>query len=76
MQAVELARLEWLAGFNYLRWMEPPGYLSSTEVEAHYLRQRAGQAAIGRLKSTGLRASRGVFPALERHVMVACSCTR
>ena len=44
-QAVELATLEWVAWFNHHRLMAPLGYLPPAEFEAHYHRQRAGQAA-------------------------------
>ncbi len=44
-QAVELETLEWVAWFNHHRLMAPLGYLPPAEFEAHYHRQRAGQAA-------------------------------
>ena len=58
-QAVELATLEWVAWFNHHRLMEPLVYIPLAEFEANYHRQRAGQAATGRLKPTGLRETRG-----------------
>ena len=58
-QAVELATLEWVSWFNHHRLLAPMGYVPPAEFEANYHRQRAGQAAIARLKPTGLREMRG-----------------
>ena len=58
-QAVELATLEWVAWFNHHRLMGPLGYVPPAEFEAHYHRQRAGQATIAWLKPTGLLGKRG-----------------
>lgn len=45
MQAVELAKPEWVAGFNHHRLMVPLGHVAPAEFEANHHRQRAGQAA-------------------------------
>lgn len=40
-EAVERATLEWVAGFNHNRLLEPIGYIPPAEAEANYYRQLA-----------------------------------
>jgi putative transposase len=42
---VEYATLEWVAGFNTTRLLEPLGYLPPAEFEAQYYRTVAASAA-------------------------------
>ena len=42
-EAVEFARLEWVAWFNNHRLLEPIGYIPPAEAEAKYYRQLASR---------------------------------
>jgi transposase InsO family protein len=45
-EAVELATLEWVAGFNHHRLLESIGYIPPAEAEANYYQQLSGQASL------------------------------
>ena len=43
-ESVELATLQWVHWFNYIRLLEPIGYIPPAEAEANYFRQLAEKA--------------------------------
>jgi putative transposase len=60
-QAVEMATLEWVDGFNHRRLLEPIGNVPPAEAEAAYYAKFAGSAIVARLKQNSLRGSPGRF---------------